>query len=214
MRRPPLYELLERVQFRAFFSWLYHVEIRGRERIPARGAVILAANHESMIDPWILGLATPRPIRYMAKAELWRYPVVRWVLEKFGTFPVARGRGDQDAVGRAEELLAEGEVLGIFPQGTCLPYRHRPFQRGAARLALASGTPVVPVCMVGTERALRPGRFKLGRPRVKVLVGEAIEVARGRPTIVAAKALTRRIEEAIAELRAPYGPPAHAWYDE
>ncbi len=213
MRRPPLYTLLEWIGFRWFFGALYRLELYGAERIPASGPVILVANHESIIDPWILGLATPRPIRYMAKSELWGIPGVRFVMEKFGTFPVERGGGDAIAISRGAQLLEQGEVLGIFPQGTCLPYRHRPFRRGAARLALATGTPLVPVAIVGTEQALRPGRFKLGLPRVKVLVGEPIPVEQTPPTPVAAGALTERVEREIASMRAPYGEPAHAWFD-
>ena len=151
----------------------------------------------------------------MAKAELWNYPVLRNIMEWFGTFPVARGIGDRRAVGRAEQLLlAEGEVLGMFPQGTCLPYRNRPWLRGAARLALATGTTIVPVCIVGSERALRPAKFKIGLPRIRVLIGEPIQVPQTRPTVAAAKELTARVEQAIEAARAPYGPPAHAWYPE
>lgn len=208
-----LYELLERVGFRAAATRLYRVEVAGAERIPPEGPAILVANHESMIDPWILGLATPRPIRYMAKGDYFRNPLLRVVMNAFGTFPVERGAGDTGALGHAGRLLAQGNVLGIFPQGTVLPYRRRPWHRGAARLALASGAPVVPVALVGTERALRPGRFKLGLPKIRVLVGRPLEVARERPTIAAARSLTSRLEETIAELRAPYGPPAHAWLD-
>ena len=72
MKRPFLYSVLEWTGFRFWFGQLYRVELLHTEAIPAAGAVILVANHESMIDPWLLGLATPRPIRYMAKAELWR----------------------------------------------------------------------------------------------------------------------------------------------
>src|ERR1700753_2594134 len=110
----------------------------------------------------------------MAKAELWGYPGLRQMMEWFGTFPVERGTGDRQAVGRAAGLLAEGQVLAMFPQGTCLPYRHRPWHRGAAKLALASGAPVVPVAIVGSERALRPAKPKLGLPRIRIHVGEAI----------------------------------------
>jgi 1-acyl-sn-glycerol-3-phosphate acyltransferase len=212
MKRPPLYTLIEATGFRFWFARLYRVELRGCERIPAVGPVILVANHESMLDPWLLGLATPRPIRYMAKSELWRHPVVRSLMEWFGTFPVSRGGGDLEAVRRGSELLAEGQVLGMFPQGTCLPYRRRPWHRGAARLALSTGTAIVPVCIVGSERALRPGKFKLGLPRIRLLVGEPIEVEQRRPTVAAAKELTARIERAVEEARSPYGPPAHAWF--
>jgi len=212
MKRPILYEVAERTGYRFLLSRLYRVDVRGAERIPREGAVILAANHESILDPWLLPLATPRPVRYMAKAELWRHRGVRWVMEKFGTFPVERGTGDRGAVGRAARLLADGELLGIFPQGTCLPFRDRRWYRGAAKLAIATGATIVPVCLVGTERALRPGKFKLGFPRILILVGEPIEVEQGKPNLAAAKELTERIEAAVEELREPYGPPAHAWY--
>jgi 1-acyl-sn-glycerol-3-phosphate acyltransferase len=175
---------------------------------------MLVANHESIIDPWILGLATPRNVRYMAKAELWRHALVRAVMEGFGAFPVFRGSGDGVAMSRAGRLLAEGEVLGIFPQGTCIPYRRRPYMRGAARLALATGTRVVPVALVGTEQAWRPRRPKFGLPRIRVLVAHPLEVVRQQPTLVAARELTRRIEEEIGELRRPYGEPKHPWIED
>src|SRR5580765_1912721 len=127
MKRPPLYAFFDWIRFRSWFGRLYRVDLRGREYIPAQGPAILVANHESMIDPWLVGLTTPRPVRYMAKAELWNNPVTRFLMESGGTFPVARGLGDRGAVGRAAELLEQGEVLGIFPQGTCLPYRSRPW---------------------------------------------------------------------------------------
>ena len=101
----------------------------------------------------------------------------------------------------------------MFPQGTTLPYRRRPYSRGAARLALTTGSPVVPVCLVGTERALRPRHTRIGFPRIRVLVGRPIEVERRRPTVAAAKALMTRVEQTIEELRRPYGPPQHAWID-
>ena len=209
----PLYAFSVGIGTKPFLRRLYRMEVHGRERVPATGGAILVANHESLLDPWLLALATPRPVRYMAKAELWRYPVVRNVMEWFGTFPVERGKGDRSAIGRAEQLLADGEVLGVFPQGTCLPYPRRPWHRGAARLALVTGVPVVPVALVDSEKALRPRKPKLGFPRVKVLVGDPITM-QGPPTIANAKELTARIEGAVDELRAPYGPPAHVWFDE
>ena len=194
--------------------WLYRVRMEGVDRVPGDGPVILVANHESLIDPWLLGLVTPRPVRYMAKAELFKSAPVRWIMEWFGTFPVERGRGDRGAFTRGEQLLLGGEVVGMFPQGTCLPYRVRPWHRGAAKLALRTGAPIVPVCIVGSELALRPGKPKLGRPSIRLIVGQPIEVARSKPNLAAARDLTRRIEHAVEELREPYGPPAHAWFPE
>jgi 1-acyl-sn-glycerol-3-phosphate acyltransferase len=209
-----LYRLLDVCGYRPAARAVYRMEIAGRERIPADGPCILVANHESVIDPFVLGLATPRIVRFMAKAELWRSAAARAFMEGLGAFPVDRGRADFDAFSRAGRLLADGEILGIFAQGTCKPLRRSPFMRGAARLALGTGSPLVPVALVGTEQALRPHRFKLGLPRIRVLVGRPFEVAGSRPTVAAARELTRRIEDAIADLRRPYGEPRHAWIDD
>ena len=89
MKRPPLYTLLELTGFRVWFRRLYRIELRNSGRIPAAGPLILVANHDSMLDPWILGLAPPRPIRFMAKAELWSYPTLR----RAHTRELAHGRG-------------------------------------------------------------------------------------------------------------------------
>ncbi len=189
-----LYELLEKTGFRPLARKLYRVELRGTENIPARGGVILVANHESLFDPWLLALATPRPVRYMAKSELWRYAPVGRALEAFGAFPVERGAGDATAISNAAELLRRGQVLGIFPQGTSKQLESRPFHRGAARLALATGAPIVPIRLVGTR-----GFPRLGRPPAQVIVGEPISVEPGKPTFVAAKELTKCVERQLVE---------------
>jgi 1-acyl-sn-glycerol-3-phosphate acyltransferase len=187
-----LYRFLERMNFRGIARRLYRVTITGADRIPSRDAVILVANHESMFDPWLLALATPRPVRYMAKSELWRIPLVGRALDAFGTFPVERGTGDGTAMSRAASLLHEGEVIGIFPQGTSKQLPERPFHRGAARLALATGAQIVPVRLVGTRGFLRPGRRA-----TQIHVGEPIVVQQAKPTVAAARALTAQVEQAL-----------------
>ena len=193
--RVTAYDVLERTGFRTIARRLYGVRISGAERIPASGPAILVANHESMFDPWILSLATPREVRYMAKAELWRFRPIAWVLDSFGAFPVERGAGDATAMSRAARLLAEGQLLGMFPQGTSKRLPKRPYHRGAARLALVTGAPIVPVCMIGTRGFPHPGR-----PPASVLVGDPIDVDSTKPTVAATKALTLRVEQAIAQL--------------
>lgn len=187
-----LYRLLERANFRGIARRLYRVTVTGAERIPPASSAILVANHESMFDPWLLALATPRPVRYMAKAELWRVSLLGRILEAFGAFPVERGTGDGSAMSRAASLLHAGEVIGIFPQGTSKQLPERPFHRGAARLALATGAPIVPVRLVGTRGFPRPGR----RP-TEVHVGEPILVEPAKPTVAAARELTARVALAI-----------------
>src|SRR3954463_6954423 len=119
-----LWQLSERLRLREALTGLYRVRVVGAENVPA-GGCILVGNHESVIDPWFLSLATQRRVRFMAKAELWRYRPVRWAMEAYGTFPVERGSGDPGAMARAGELLDGGEVLGMFPRGTSKPAGNR-----------------------------------------------------------------------------------------
>jgi len=209
---PDLYPLLGDGLIRPLTNLVYRIRVHGGERIPADGGVILAANHDSLLDPFVLGCVTPRPVRFMAKAELWTNPAIAWLMDGLGSFPVRRAAGDKAATGRAIELLESGEVIGIFPQGTALPHRRKPYGRGAARLALATGAPIVPIYLRDTERALRPAKPKVGFPQLDVLVAPPLVVEPAPATVARAKAVTRRIEDAIAELRRPYGPPAHTWY--
>jgi 1-acyl-sn-glycerol-3-phosphate acyltransferase len=207
-----LYPYVDAVS-RPLMNRVYRIRHLDADRVPADGPVVLAANHESILDPFFLGTVTPRPIHYLTKAELFRNPLVGWLLRSLGGIPVRR-EGD---MGRAADAglgaLAEGEIVGIFPQGTCLPYRDRPFRRGAARLAIAAGAPLVPVLLVGTERALQPRTHRIGFPEVTIAIGEPLRPEGEQQGRRAAAELTERLEQAIADLRAPYGPPRHAWID-
>src|SRR5262249_1893300 len=153
------------------------------ERIPADGPAILAANHASIWDPFVLGVATPREIHYMAKAELFQLRLLAAAMRSLNAFPIERGGGDRTAMSEAARLLGRGELLGIFPQGTSKVERQNGWHRGAARLALTTGVPLVPVKMTGT-------RPLPGRTRITITVGEPIVVAVERPTVAAAKQLT------------------------
>ena len=187
-----LWEFSERLRLREALTRLFRVRVSGSECVPS-GGCILVANHESVIDPFFLSLATRRRVRFMAKAELWRYPLVGWGMDAYGAFPIERGNGDKRAMAHAGTLLDEGEVVGMFPRGTSKPAGSRHWQRGAARLALAYGTPLVPVRLLNT-RQLVPRR------PVEVRIGEPIAVERCRPTVAAMRELTTRAESAVSEL--------------
>lgn len=208
-----LYPLMDRLT-RPLMMRAYKIRILGGERIPASGPCVLASNHECVIDPWFLGTATPRPVHYLTKEELFRFPVLKQVLQGLGCIPVRRDGDKGRALDAGLEVLDRGEVIGIFPQGTSLPHRERPFRRGAARLALAGGAPLVPVLLVGTEHAIQPRTHKIGFPEVTIVVGDPLLVERQDPSREAAAELTERLERAIVELRKPYGEPDHAWYEE
>ena len=177
---------------RLLAALLYRIEIVGR--IPP-GACVVAANHESVLDPPLLALASRRPLRFLAKEELWGNRPSAWLMEALGAVPVARGREGYIAIGRAEELIRAGEPVAIFPEGTV---KGGTWTRGAARLALATGAPIVPVRLVNTRRALSRGR--IGFPKVRVVVGETIPVEAAAPTVAAARVLTDRIRLAVEGL--------------
>jgi 1-acyl-sn-glycerol-3-phosphate acyltransferase len=187
-----LWRFSEVIRMRAILARVYRMRVVGAERIPAEGGCIIVANHESLIDPWFLCVATPRRVRFMAKAELWKLPLVRQAMDAYGTFPVERGSGDTGAMRIAGDLLDQGELLGMFPRGTSKPDGNRIWHRGAARLALAHGVPIVPVRLVNTRQLLP-------RKRVLIFVGEPIVPDKTRPTIGAAKALTAQLESAVGE---------------
>ena len=185
------YRILDGIGLRGLLRRLYRIEVVGAERIPASGPAIVVANHESIWDPFVLGVATPREIHYMAKAELFRLRPLAAAMRALNAFPVERGGGDRAAIGEAARRLGRGELLGIFPQGTSKPERQNGWHRGAARLALATGAPVVPVRLTGTRPLPR-------RTQVRIAVGEPISVSPARPTVAGARALTERLEQAVA----------------
>ena len=167
-----------------------------------RGASIVVVNHDSMADPFVVGAAIDRPLRYLAKSELWRNPLIRRAIESLGAIPVTRERGDVAAVQAAARAVDAGDIVVIFPQGTVLGGPERPWQRGAARLALTTGAPLVPVAIVGAANGLRPGTW-LPRPaHVRVVIGEPIQVEPGQVTIPAARELTARLRAAVESLKA------------
>jgi 1-acyl-sn-glycerol-3-phosphate acyltransferase len=188
---------------------LWRLPVSGLERLPS-GPFVLVANHDSVLDGFLVGAAIPRPVRFLGKAELWRRPLVGRFLTALGAIPIARGRGDRVALESAVLALAEGDVVGVFPQGTVIGGEERRWRGGAAWLALMAGAPLVPVCIVDAERALRPLLRQLGFPVVRVLIGAPIAVERDTPTLEAASELTARVRAAVEELRAPYGRPLSA----
>jgi 1-acyl-sn-glycerol-3-phosphate acyltransferase len=206
-----LYPAVDRLT-RPLLMRAYDVRHVGLERVPATGPVVLAANHESVLDPWFLGTVTKRPVHFLTKAELFRYPVLAQVLRGLGCIPVRRQGDLGRAVDAAVVTLRRREIVGIFPQGTCLPYRERPFRRGAARLALAADAPLVPVLLVGTERSIQPRTHRIGFPRVTIVVGDPLATAGVEQTRKAAAEITEQLARAIATLREPYGEPDHAWF--
>jgi 1-acyl-sn-glycerol-3-phosphate acyltransferase len=142
-----------RLVLRTLILLYFRVRRLGVEHVPP-GGVILAANHRSFLDPFLIGCCIGRPIYFIAKQELFRNPIVGWFLNCLGAFPLRRGGADEDSVDTALALLERGRPVVIFPEGTRITAGSlgRP-KRGVGRLALQSGAAVVPVAITGSEHA-------------------------------------------------------------
>ncbi len=132
----------------------WRIEFRGLENIPQLGGVIIAANHQTYIDPFWLSLKIKRPIRYLAWSAAFRWPLVGRCLTWFGAWPLALEGSDPAAIRRSLQWLREGGAVVIFPEGgrsTASGELER-FKAGAVRLALEAGVPILPVTIKGGNR--------------------------------------------------------------
>jgi glycerol-3-phosphate dehydrogenase (NAD(P)+) len=165
---PVLYWTLRAVLV-PFFLVYFRLARVGREHLPRTGPLLLASNHRSFLDPFVIGTLVRRPVYYMAKRELFEKRWQAWVLNALGAFPVDRGTGDEDAMDTARAILQRGDCVVVFPEGT----RVRPGplgspRRGVGRLALETGVPVAPVAVIGSDAVRRGWRIRPRKVRIRV----------------------------------------------
>jgi 1-acyl-sn-glycerol-3-phosphate acyltransferase len=159
----PFFYWTLRAMFVPFFLIYFRMRRIGREHLPRSGPLLLASNHRSFLDPFVIGTLVRRPVYYMAKRELFEKRWQAVLLNALGAFPVNRGAGDGDAMETARLILARGDCVVVFPEGTRM--RQGPLgepRRGVGRLALETGVPVAPVAVFGTEHVRKGWRI---RPR-------------------------------------------------
>jgi 1-acyl-sn-glycerol-3-phosphate acyltransferase len=201
-KRPTIAYFLCGVFIAPLLRVFWRLRVYDAEHLPVRQGFVLAPNHLSLIDPWPLSYPFfPRQLRFMAKADLFRFPL-RTALRTLGAFPVRRGRGDIDALETAAEIVRDGEIVLVFPEGTRLGKTdwtklREPFHRGAALVALQADAPLVPMAMMGTDRL---GRFS----RIRILCGPPVDIddLRELPRREAAVTATQRLRTALEELLA------------
>ena len=143
----------------------YRIKVEGLENLPKEGGVLLCTNHISNFDPPVVGVTASRKVYFMAKAELFKVPILKNLLDNFGTFPVNRGGSDREALRTGLKILKEGNVLGFFPEGTRSKNGELgKGQAGAGFFALRSTAAVVPCAIIGPYKPFKPLRVVYGKP--------------------------------------------------
>src|SRR3954451_21639642 len=149
----PVYWIVRAILQPAITLW-FRLGRFGREHVPSEGGVILAANHKSFLDPFVIGCCVRRPVYFVAKRELFERRWQGWLLNALGAFPIRRGESEAESVGAVRHIRERGAVVLIFPEGTRLRTGSLgKAKRAVRRLALESGAPVVPSAEPGTDRA-------------------------------------------------------------
>lgn len=139
-----LYRILMTL-LRPLIKLLFLVKTDGQDNIPKTGGVIIACNHRHAIDPAIIGAGIKRPLRFMAKDDLFKNKLIGWLLHRLGAFPIRRGKADKTGIQMAEEILNTGQVLLIFPEGSrSKDGELLPFKSGTVVLSKKTGCPIIP----------------------------------------------------------------------
>jgi 1-acyl-sn-glycerol-3-phosphate acyltransferase len=176
-------------------TW-FRIRVEGETNIPRAGPVILASNHRSNMDPVLLASAVERPVAFMAKAELFVWPlgsILRWI----GQFPVRRGGIDREALRRMDAILVRGSMLGLFPEGTRGEGSFSAVHPGLAYIVVRQRCPVLPVAIFGTERVRRRfGWLPFASP-VRIAIGPPIDLPRSTSDRAGRRAASQVLQERL-----------------
>lgn len=187
---------------------LFRVEAAGRGHIPRSGPTLIVSNHSSVLDPPIMAVVTPRPLHFLAKAELFSIPLFGRLISGLHSLPVRREGTDPGALRTALRLLTAGQALLVFPEGTRGEEGTlREGKAGAGMLAVRSGAPVVPAYIEGTGRVLARGRWAPRLEKIRVTFGPTLCFAGdgGLPRKARYREASREMMAAIARVKAQAG---------
>ncbi|MFC3211409.1 MULTISPECIES: lysophospholipid acyltransferase family protein [Planomicrobium] len=171
---------------------LYRFEVTGTEKFPDQGGILLCSNHIHALDPPVVGMTSPRTVHFMAKEELFKVPVLGRILPQVNAFPVKRGMSDREALRSALRILKNGDVVGLFPEGTrSTDGVLKKGLSGAGFFALRGDADVMPCAIIGPYKPFR---------KVKVVYGEPVLMAPYRERKASAEEVTSVIMESIQKL--------------
>ena len=181
---------------------LWKIEFRGVENVPAEGGVIIAANHQTYLDPFWLSLPVKRPTRYLAWSDAFRWPIVGRGLVWLGAWPLALEGSDPAAIRRSLQWLRDGGAVVIFPEGarSSATGSLERFKAGAVRLALEAQVPILPVTIKGGNRVWPKGRRlpRLGKVVVTYHPPYFVEPCEKEETRACARRESERLAQVIA----------------
>ncbi|BEV35232.1 lysophospholipid acyltransferase family protein [Synechococcus sp. M16CYN] len=201
--RPGLtYQLVSKLLVFPIFRGLFRGSTEGKSNVPQQGALVVAANHGSHLDPPILGHALGRPVAFMAKAELFDVPLLVLLIRSLGAYPVRRGASDRNAIRTATATLNAGWATGVFLDGTRQPNgRVNAPLPGAALLAARSGAPLLPVAILNSHRALGSRQFWPRLVPIQLRIGTPIPppISRRRVDLDATTALLQERINALLD---------------
>lgn len=177
---------------RNFFRLFYRVKVHGKDNIPKDKGVLLCSNHIHYLDPPLVGCFLKREIRFMAKAELFEAPILKHLIPKLGAFPINRGQSDRKAMRTGLKLLKEGEMVGVFPEGT----RSKTGQlkeglAGVGFFALRSDAAIVPCAVIGPYKLFKT---------VHIIYGEPLNIDQLKEEKASPDAATKAIMQGIQHL--------------
>ena len=185
-----------------FLVLLFRWRVTGAENIPVSGGVIIASNHISNFDPFVVGTAVSRKLHFMAKEELFVNPVMRAIIQWLGAFPVRRGASDRTAIRTAINLLENGNMVGLFPEGTRSKNGQlRQAEPGLAMIAAKAGATIVPTAVIGTNKFFRDGSLL---PQFRVYFGKPIVVKKDKVSKEDLEKITNTMMQEINTLLQKY----------
>ena len=201
MNKPPVLWKLAQGLCRILCSVFFDLKVYGAKNIPRAGGVLIVTNHESHLDPVLIGVQIFRPISYLAKSQLFENPVFGWLIRNLYAFPVRQGAGDVGAMKETIHRLKEVHLLNIFPEGSRSPDGNfLPVEAGVALVVRRAGVPVVPCVIDGSFEAMPRGTMIPQRKPLRVMYGRPIDMS-GWKSEQIISTIERRWREMMGELK-------------
>jgi 1-acyl-sn-glycerol-3-phosphate acyltransferase len=201
MKRPFIWKALQIIA-RIGTTLLFDLKVFGLRHVPQDGGFLLVSNHQSYIDPVLLGVRLTRPLSYMAKSGLFKFAPFEWLIRQLGAFPIKQGSADIRALKEAIGRVQEGHALTIFPEGTRTPDGTlQPIEPGIALIIRKAKIPVIPAVISGASQAWPVTSKMFHAAPIRVLYGPAIDMTGlDREQIV--EVIGKKFAEMFAQLNA------------